>query len=292
MLTLRALCSAVLVTAGTVAGCKPSGGSPEQPASSAVTTDSAGGAPASVNVTARDFGFDAPAQVAAGPVTIHMENHGKELHQAQIVRLEDGKTMEDLAAAMKKPGPTPSWVKFVGGPNGVAPGQQSNATSVLAPGNYAYLCFIPSPDGVIHAAKGMVQPFEVTASSSAASVALPESDITVKLVDYDFQLSKPLTPGKHTVLVENAGPQPHELVLLKLAPGKKVEDFAAWAEGGLKGPPPAEPLGGVTVLDKGGRGSFQVELGTGDYGLICFVPDIKNGKPHLAHGMMKTIKVG
>ncbi|HKH84156.1 MAG TPA: hypothetical protein VKA25_10765 [Gemmatimonadales bacterium] len=292
MLSLRALCSAVVVTAGTVAGCKPAGDSPDKQASSGGIPDSAGGAPATVNVMAKDFGFDAPAQFAAGLVTIHLENQGKELHQAQIVRLEDGKTVQDLAAAMKKHGPTPSWVKFVGGPNGVAQGQQSNATSVLAPGNYAYLCFIPSPDGVIHAAKGMVQPFEVTASSSAASAALPESDVTVKLVDYDFQLSKPLTPGKHTVLVENGGPQPHEVVLLKLAPGKKVEDFAAWAEGGLKGPPPAEPLGGVTVLDKGGRGSFQVELSTGDYGFICFVPDSKDGKPHLAHGMMKTIRVG
>jgi hypothetical protein len=92
--------------------------------------------------------------------------------------------------------------------------------------------------------------------------------------------------------VENAGPQAHEVVLLRLAPGKKVEDFAHWAETGLKGPPPAEPLGGVTVLDKGGRGSFEVELSPGDYGLICFVPDSKDGKPHLAHGMMKTIKVG
>ena len=292
MFPLRALCSAVLVTAGTVAGCNSDRGSPDKQPSSAATTDTAGGAPGTVNVTAKDFGFDAPAQVTAGQVTIHLENHGKELHQAQIVRLEDGKTMGDLAAAMKKPGPTPSWVKFVGGPNGVAPGQQSNATSVLTPGSYAYLCFIPSPDGVMHAAKGMVQPFEVTASASTASAALPEADVSVKLVDYDFQLSKPLTPGKHTILVENAGPQPHELVLLRLGPGKKVEDFAAWAEGGLKGPPPAEPLGGVTVLDKGGRGSFQVELSAGDYGLICFVPDSKNGKPHLAHGMMKTIKVG
>jgi hypothetical protein len=34
-----------------------------------------------------------------------------------------------------------------------------------------------------------------------------------------------------------------------------------------------------------------VELTAGDYGLICFLPDVKDGKPHLAHGMMKTIRV-
>jgi len=278
----------------TVIGC-----SSERPAALPVaaaetagsTVPSSVAGPASVTVTAKDYGFDAPAQVAAGAVTFHLENHGKELHQAQLIKLEDGKTVKDFAAAMQKPGPPPSWAKFMGGPNGIAPGQQANATAVLPPGHYAYLCLIPSPDGVVHAAKGMVQPFEVTASAGA-STALPEPDITMTLADYDSKSSKPLAPGKHTILVENAGPQAHELVLLKMMRGKKIEDFAAWAEGGLKGQPPAETLGGVTVLEKGGRGSFTVELSAGDYGVICFVPDAKDGKPHLAHGMMKTIKVG
>lgn len=284
---------AAVALALTVIGCGSERSSPPKVAAGEAagdTTSPASAAPASVTVTAKDYGFDAPAQVAAGAVTFHLENHGKELHQAQLIKLEDGKTVQDFAAAMKKPGPLPSWAKFMGGPNGIAPGQQANATSVLPPGQYAYLCLIPSPDGVIHAAKGMVQPFEVTASAGA-STALPEPDITMTLADYDFKSSKPLAPGKHTVLVENAGPQAHEVVLLKMMPGKKIEDFAAWAEGGLKGQPPAETLGGVTVLEKGGRGSFTVELSAGDYGLICFVPDSKDGKPHLAHGMMKTIKV-
>jgi hypothetical protein len=92
--------------------------------------------------------------------------------------------------------------------------------------------------------------------------------------------------------VENAGPQPHELVLLRLAPGKSVEDFGKWAMGGLKGPPPAMPLGGVGFLDNGGRGQFSADLTPGEYGLICFVPDAKDGRPHLAHGMMRQLKVG
>lgn len=292
MFSPRTMSSAVLVIAGAVAGCKADRPTTDTQTPSAATADSARAAPASVTVTANDYSFEAPAQIPAGTVTFNLENHGKELHQAQLVKLEEGKTIQDLNAALKKPGHPPSWVKFVGGPNGIAPGHPANATAVLEPGQYAYLCFIPSPDGVLHSAKGMVQAFEVTDAPAGGSTALPETDVTITLVDYDFKSSKPLTPGKHTVLVENAGPQPHEVVILKLAPGKKVEDFARWAETGLKGPPPAEPLGGVTVLEKGGRGSFEVELSAGDYGLICFVPDSKDGKPHLAHGMMKTIKVG
>jgi plastocyanin len=291
MFSLRALSSVVLAAAGSVAGCKSDRPSTDSQTSSAATADAPNAAPASVTVKAKDFAFDAPAQIPAGTVTMQLENDGKELHQVQLVKLEDGRTVQDLAAALKTHGPPPAWMKFVGGPNGVAPGQQSNATSVLAPGQYVYICLIPSPDGVIHAAKGMVQPFEVTATPSGAATSLPETDVTIKLVDFDFQSSKPLTPGRQRIMVENAGPQAHEVVLVKLAPGKTIEDFATWAMS-MKGAPPAMPVGGVGVLENGMRASFTADLTAGDYGLICFVPDAKDGKLHLAHGMMKTIKVG
>jgi uncharacterized cupredoxin-like copper-binding protein len=290
MLRFR-LTGVVLTAAGALAGCKSDRPS-HQADASAPSVESPKNTPNTVNVAAKDFGFDAPAQIPAGATRFEMANHGKEFHQAQLIRLEDGKTLQDLAKAMRTPGPTPSWVKFVGGPNGIGPGQTANATATLTPGQYAYLCLIPSTDGVMHLAKGMVLPFEVMAASSAVAAESPAADVTIKLVDYDFQSSQPLTPGRHTIRVENAGPQAHEIVMLKLAPGKKVEDFGRWAETGMKGPPPAEPLGGVAALDKGDHGSFDVDLTPGEYGFICFVPDSKDGKPHLFHGMMKQIKVG
>jgi len=286
-----------LIVVATVAGCKSDrrsgdGGATVAAADSSSRADSStAGTPATVVVTAADYRFSAPSTVPAGLVSIDLVNHGKEMHQAQIVKLEDGKTIADLEKALSSQGPPPSWIKFVGGANGVAPGGEAHAASVLTPGNYAFLCFIPSPDGKMHAAKGMVQPFTVAGGASAGASEAPHGDVTMKLTDYNFTLSKPLTPGKHTILVENAGPQPHEVVLLKLAPGKKAEDFGKWAET-MKGPPPAQPLGGVTFLDKGAQGSFTADLTAGDYGLICFVPDAKDGKPHFVHGMIKTIKVG
>jgi hypothetical protein len=282
---------AILTAAGVLVGCKSDRPSPQADASTP-PAESPKTTPNTVNVTAVDFGFEAPPKIPAGASRFELANHGKEFHQAQLIRLEDGKTLQDLAKAMSTPGPTPKWVKFVGGANGIGPGGKANATATLTPGQYAYLCLIPSTDGVMHVAKGMVRPFEVTAASSAAAAESPAADVTIKLVDYDFQTSQPLTPGRHTIRVENAGPQTHEIVLLKLAPGKKVEDFGRWAESGMKGRPPAEPLGGIAGLEKGDHGSFDVDLTPGEYGFICFVPDSKDGKPHLFHGMMKTIKVG
>jgi uncharacterized cupredoxin-like copper-binding protein len=283
---------AALALTWALAGCKSDRPATDTQASSPATADAPSSGPATVTVTANDFSFDAPGQVPAGAVTMRLVNNGKELHHAQMIRIEDGKTMEDIAKALKNPGPPPSWVKWVGGPNAVLPGKETHATSVLTPGLYAYLCFIPSGDKVIHAAKGMVLPFEVMPASSTSAAELPVTDATITLVDYDFQLSQPLTAGKRTILVLNDGPQPHEVALLKLAPGKTVADFVAWDAGGMKGPPPAEPIGGVVALDKGARASFTADLSPGEYGLLCFVPDAKDGRPHLAHGMIKTIKVG
>jgi plastocyanin len=290
MFSLRALSGAVLAVAGSVAGCKSD--LPATDAQASVTADVPTGTPAVVTVTASDFSFNAPGKVPAGAVTMRLVNNGTELHHAQMIRVEDGKTMDDVAKALKNPGPPPAWVKWVGGPNAVPPGKETHTTSILTPGLYAYLCFIPSSDRMPHVAKGMVLPFEVTPAPAGATAELPAPDATIKLVDYDFQLSQPLTPGKRTIRVENAGPQPHELALLKLAPGKSVADFAAWDAGGMKGPPPAEPIGGVVALDQGSSATFTADLTAGDYGLLCFVPDAKDGRPHLAHGMIKTIRVG
>jgi len=279
-----------LALAGAFAACKSDRPSTDSAGAPAGSSEAAAAAPATVTMTAKDYSFDAPAQIPAGSVTLQLKNEGKEVHQAQLVRLEGGKTAQDLMAAMKQHGPPPDWMKFVGGPNAAAPGHEVSATSVLEPGNYAWLCFIPSPDGVMHAAKGMVRPFEVTAAPAGAATALPETDVTVTLVDYDFQFSKPLSAGKHRIMIENAGPQAHEIVMVKLAPGTTIKDFATWAES-MKGPPPAEPVGGVGVLEQGMRATFSADLAAGDYGLICFVPDVKDGKMHLVHGMMKDIKV-
>jgi hypothetical protein len=263
---------------------------PASPAATAAASPPPAAA-ATVTVTATDYKLDLPDTLPAGAVTLKLVNHGKELHQAQVVRLEDGKTPADFEAAMKHEGPPPSWLKFVGGPNGIAPGQEATSTVPLTPGSYMVICLIPSTDGVPHLMKGMSRPLTVTAAS-ATSAELPAATDTVRLTDYKFGSSHPLTAGRHVVLVQNDGRQPHELVLLRLAPGKTVADFGRWATtGGMKGPPPAMPLGGVGVIDAGATGTFPVELAAGNYGLICFVPDAKDGKPHLAHGMMQGFKV-
>jgi len=253
--------------------------------------------PSVVTITATDYAFGMPDTIPVGLTTFRLVNQGKELHHANLVRLGDGKTAADfqagLAAAMKNHTPPPAWMGFAGGPNAVTLGDTGVATEMLEPGSYVFVCWIPSVDGVPHVMKGMMHPLVVTAGAAPSPAAAePAGDVTIKLTDYDFQLSQPLTAGKHVVRVENTGAQGHEIAIAALSPGKTLQDFIAWEQGGEKGPlPTGRWLGGVTTLDAGGHAQFTTTFAPGSYLLLCFWPDAKDGKPHIMHGMAKEIRV-
>jgi uncharacterized cupredoxin-like copper-binding protein len=243
-----------------------------------------------VTVKTNEFSFVAPASIPAGTTTFHLINTGKQLHHVAVIRLEGGKTVADYMNAMKRPGPPPAWAVDVGGPNAAVPGKSSDATMTLEPGNYALVCFVPSPgEQAPHLMKGMVKALTVTRSGDAS--AEPSPDIHLTLSDYKFALSKPLTAGHHVLHVMNTAAQSHEFLLVKLAPGKSAADMANWVDGGMHGPPPGMPLGGTTQIAKGRTVVVPVDLEAGQYGLVCFIPDARDGKPHSAHGMTETITV-
>jgi len=217
--------------------------------------------PSAVTVTynGAEYSFTGPDTVTAGLVTVHPVNTGKEPHQLALVRIDSGKGMADIVTAMKGTA-IPAWMTFVGGPNAVAPGDSSNATQALTAGHYLLICFLPAPDGKMHLEKGMVRMILVKGTTPAA--ADPAADVTLTLSDYDFTPGIPLTAGAHTIRVENAGPQLHEV-----------------------------PVGGIVGLTKGRHALFTVTLTAGKYVLVCFVPDEKDGKPHVAHGMVKEFTI-
>jgi uncharacterized cupredoxin-like copper-binding protein len=251
--------------------------------------------PSIVTIMATEYAFGMPDTIPAGLTTIRLVNQGKELHHASLVRLGNGKTLTDfqaaLAAAMKNHTPPPAWMGFVGGPNALTPGDTGTATQTLEPGSYLFVCWIPSGDGVPHLLKGMLHPVVVSAVRAPAA-AEPAADLSITLTDYDFQLSQPLVAGTHVVRVENAGAQAHEVVITALSPGKTLQDFIAWEQGGEKGAlPTGRWLGGVSTIDAGGHAQFTTTFAPGSYLFLCFWPDAKDGKPHIMHGMAKQITV-
>jgi hypothetical protein len=241
-------------------------------------------------VHAKDFAFDAPDTITAGWTTFHLVNDGPSLHHVQLVRLDSGKTVADFQAAMQTQGPPPRWAVEVGGPNAPNPGGGTvDATLNLTPGTYMVLCFVDIPDHVPHVMKGMARPLTVTANT-ATTGAEPTADVTVDLSDYAFTSAAPIAAGKHTLKIVNKGNQPHEIELVRLAPGKTMKDLLAWADK-PNGPPPADALGGISAIGVGTTQYFVADFTPGNYGFICLVPDMKDGKPHFAHGMMKEFAV-
>jgi hypothetical protein len=138
--------------------------------------ESAPALPETVTVTAHDYSLDAPDTLPEGAVTLRLLNQGKEFHHLWLVRLDEGKTAEDLLAALKRRAPLAGLVEDLGGPNAPMPGGgESNATVMLTPGNYVMACLIPSRDGVPHVMKGMMRPLTVVRAWRRAE--LPVADV-------------------------------------------------------------------------------------------------------------------
>ncbi len=243
-----------------------------------------------VTIITREFAFLAPDTLEAGPVSIRLVNEGNQLHHVWLMRMDGGHTIDETFAAFKATGKLPPWAKEFGGPNTPRPaGGESNATVVLEAGSYVMACLIPGTDGVPHLMKGMIRPLTVIPARSPA--APPKADVVVTLEDFAFTFSRSLEPGKQTIEIRNAGHQSHELVLVKLVPGKTARDVIASIED-RDAEQAGVPIGGVTPMSVGERNWITVDLEAGSYALICFIPDTGDGKPHFMHGMTKEFDVG
>jgi hypothetical protein len=137
--------------------------------------------------------------------------------------------------------------------------------------------------------KGMAR--TLTVVETPLPVPNPVGDVVMTLHDYTFTVSQELTSGRRVIEVHNNGPQPHEVELVRLAPGKTAAEFLAWVHK-PEGPPPGLPLGGVSPLARGRVGWFEADLEPGTYALVCFIPDAKDGKSHSQNGMVREIEVG
>lgn len=245
-------------------------------------------APAEVHFTAKDFAFEGPGTIASGWTTVVLHNDGPTLHHLMLLRLTEGKTVDDFKAAVAamKPGDMPPmWAVPAGGVNPPDPGAETRASLNIQPGDYVVACAVDVPDHVPHIMKGMISGLTVTASTGPAAPE-PTADLTIDMVDFAFAPLGPLTAGHHVVKVVNKGTQPHELEVVKLADGKTMDDLAQWGQT-FQGPLPGSSLGGAAPMAPGQVEYFPLDLTPGNYAILCFVPDPTNhNMPHLAEGMV------
>lgn len=111
-----------------------------------------------------DLTYEIPT-IAAGPHTFHMVNDGPQVHEAQMVKLNDGVTADEFIAALAPGATTPPPGKMLGGGGPLSPGEDNWWAVTLEPGNYLLICFVPDVSGTVpHFMQGMVRSFTVAAA--------------------------------------------------------------------------------------------------------------------------------
>lgn len=108
-----------------------------------------------------DFSYKLPVDIKAGKQLWAVVNRGTQLHEINLMKLAEGKTLDDVMAWAKDPTAAPPFMN-VGGFQGINPGETGWMELDLAAGDYIAICHIPDPaTGKPHEELGMMLPFTV-----------------------------------------------------------------------------------------------------------------------------------
>ncbi|MEO8477998.1 MAG: hypothetical protein ABI542_00085 [Gemmatimonadota bacterium] len=108
-----------------------------------------------------DFSFEMPDTLPSGDHNIRVVNGGTEGHEAVMIRLPEGMSLDGFLAQVKAGNDRVGEV--VGGNGALSVGGSNVWHVTLTPGTYAIVCFVPSPtDGTPHVMKGMAKQITVS----------------------------------------------------------------------------------------------------------------------------------
>ena len=149
--------------------------------------------------------------------------------------------------------------------------------------------------------------FEAT-GEMPADLAEPEAGATITMAEYVIDVSEgELTAGAQVVRIDNVGAQPHFVGWLQVPDGLTEAQLEAALELEMEaettGTPPAysddfnpdEDAIPVTFTGTQSTGTSQWvvvdEAEAGTHVLICFFPDLADGRPHAFHGMYTILEI-
>ncbi len=143
-----------------------------------------------VSIIETNYAFQVSGPVKAGTVSLEVTNEGTEFHETAFVKLLDGKTIEDMKAALDKATPdTENPFEGVGEEesamdglgNAQTPGSSLTLTrDGVEAGEYAIICFIPNAEGESHFKLGMLSSLTVEEGDVTGG---PEADHTLTATD-------------------------------------------------------------------------------------------------------------
>ena len=247
--------------------------------------DGGSDAPQAFAVEANDEGVTAPESVGPGAIEIRFSNTGKKDHGAQVIKVGEGHTAAEVLEAGEAWGEKgkalPEWITFHGGVNTMEAGDSGTAVVDLDAGDYAVFDIESDADDAYA---------EFTVEGDEGE-DLPDTDGAIEAREYSFTANE-LTAGRGQVKFENVGDEPHHLVAAPIKPGKTIGDVRNFIKT-EKGAPPfsEEETFDTAILSGGTNAVIDVDLQSGDYALLCFIPDRAGGPPHAVKGMISAASV-
>ena len=239
-----------------------------------------------LRVVASDYAFTVASPPPAGLVIVRLVNRGHEMHHLELSPVPDSLSLRDYYELATGDQPSPL-IHDVGGPNLTTPGDSSEVMLRLRPGRYILTCWVNAADGNPHLMRGMMA--EVRVGQVQTELPTPTAGATISASDYKFVVDGQLHRGANVVRFENAGPQEHDIQFLRLTGGQSTATIAEWAKRGGIGAPTRSVVGGSSGIEMGRHVWFTLTLHPGRYAIFCFVPDGKDGKMHLLHGMLREV---
>jgi uncharacterized cupredoxin-like copper-binding protein len=282
---------APLALASVLVGVAACGG-----ASNAGTDDAASSSAGGSNqltITTKGMAYEITGHPHPGNLDITFDNADDAAHEAQIVRLAKGKTVDDLLADMKEGGEQAAAADLAGDPEQMTygspallyGGQKTEVVSdTIDAGNYAVLCFLPGPDGMPHVAMGMAAGFTVSGDEVTST---PHSDGTVSLADDGITV--PDGFGSGTYEVTNTGTAPHTFSIASLQ--STLDDLFGYISGQFAQNKPIDGgpgslVAGVATLKPGQSAWLVLDLPAGHYGYVSTTSnDADPSDTDYAHGL-------
>lgn len=268
--------------------------------------------------TATEYAFELAGEASAGWTRVTMVGAGEMDHHLMLLKPREGMVLDELLAALESPDFTGIFAvaDSLGG-SAAGPGLSGSVVINLWAGDYVAVCVIPDEEGVPHYIHGMQLPF--TIAQGEVTGEAPETDLSIELTEMTFvNLPSEVSAGPHVWEVANTGAQLHEMLILQLAEGMTIEQgmeifgVGATPEAGMAGmdeatpemataeaspempmgPPPFAIVAGVAPMSPGGYTNYlELDVESGNYIAICFVPDMDTGMPHYMMGMIAGFTV-
>lgn len=244
-----------------------------------------------LTIIARDTALESPPTVPAGLTNVRLLLNTKTRRELVVHRIPAGMAAEELVrGAAGRPG---RWFErwSFGGP--AVPRDSSNEAAAmmeLRPGRYALVSYEVDAAGRPRGDKYMWALVTAIRSAVLIPARFPVPDATFKIRDNRIDVKGALRRGQRTLQVENSGTQAHEMLIMRLKPGKTVDDVQRWLRD-RRDVAPFIYVGGVTPISPGFSAQTRLVLQAGTHVVLSALRSGGDRTEGYQRGVIATFKV-